>query len=404
MWLLEADTFRLLEQAYKAGTRPTAAESAEFFEALDTDDARGGARIMSVAGDTARIEVAGVLTPKPDLWALLFGGANTSYAEINAALATAEADPDVARIELAIDSPGGMIPGLFDTLGRLQEAKKPIEAVISNMGASAAYALAAQADRIVAANKAARIGSIGILARFLADDGLVSVTSTEAPEKDPDPTTDEGQAIIRRQLDDMHALFVEAIATGRQAATGDEFSAERVNKTFGRGATYLAAEAKKSGMIDAVGANAVSLDDDTSETANNQAAESADNSKEGENKRMDVKQFQAEHPEAYAQAVEAGVTKERDRVVAHLTLGAQSGATETATNAIKNGDELTAALQAEYMAAAMKSSAVETAQTETDENNGEVDNSEGDPQASADRAFMAAFDGAMGATPAESEA
>lgn len=68
---------------------------------------------------------------------------------------------------------------------------------------------------------------------------------------------------------------------------------------------------------------------------------------------MDLATLRASHPEAFAAAVEEGVTKERDRVGAHLTMGAASGDMKTATAAIKEGKEMTASIQAEYMAAGM---------------------------------------------------
>jgi len=75
---------------------------------------------------------------------------------------------------------------------------------------------------------------------------------------------------------------------------------------------------------------------------------------------MDLNELKTAHPEVYAAAVNEGVAKERDRVGAHLTLGTQSGAMETAVNAVKGGSELTATLQAEYMAASMKKNANDT--------------------------------------------
>ena len=68
---------------------------------------------------------------------------------------------------------------------------------------------------------------------------------------------------------------------------------------------------------------------------------------------MNLEQFKSEHGDLYASIVDAGATKERDRVVAHLTLGQGSGDLQTAIEAIKDGSEMTATYQARYMTAGL---------------------------------------------------
>lgn len=72
-----------------------------------------------------------------------------------------------------------------------------------------------------------------------------------------------------------------------------------------------------------------------------------------ENKTMTKEELKAKHPELYAELVNIGVMAERDRVTAHLTMGEASGDNKTAVEAIKDGSEMTATLQAKYMAAGM---------------------------------------------------
>jgi ClpP class serine protease len=147
-----------------------------------------------------------------------------------------------------IDSPGGQVDGLFETIAAIDAFKatgKPLKVRASN-AQSAAYALAAAAGRIEATSPASSFGSIGVAAAFVVSDKVVSVTSTDAPNKRPDVATDAGRAIVREQLDAIHELFVGAIAKGRGT------TAAAVNKEFGRGATVLAGEARRRGMIDAI--------------------------------------------------------------------------------------------------------------------------------------------------------
>ena len=182
MWLLLASIREAFEQAQKTGTIPGAQQQLEY-EARISSESGDMPRLLTVAGNNAEIAVQGAITNRPSLMAFLFGGGNTTYADIVSALAVAEQDPEIDNITLAIDSPGGTIAGLFDTLAAIEAAKKPIKAVVSNTAASAAYAIASQADEIVATNKAARFGSVGIVVSGFVDENEFAVTSTNAPKK-----------------------------------------------------------------------------------------------------------------------------------------------------------------------------------------------------------------------------
>ncbi len=69
---------------------------------------------------------------------------------------------------------------------------------------------------------------------------------------------------------------------------------------------------------------------------------------------MKISELQAQHPELYAQVVGLGVNQERERVSAHLTMGEASGDMEMATKCINDGSEMSATVNAKYMAAHMK--------------------------------------------------
>lgn len=335
LWLLDQDTREALERAYEAGVHPSADQQIEF----EVRQAGVDSRIMAIAGNTAEISIRGVLTPTPNFMAYLFGGGNTTYPEIVSAIAAAEQDPNVKKIEYAFDSAGGSIDGMFDAVAAMKDAAKPSKAIITNKAASAAYALASQADEIVATNRAARVGSIGVATSIHVSEDVVDITSTNAPKKRPDVTTKKGQAIVREELDAFHELFADAIAEGRST------TADKVNADFGQGATLLAEDALKRGMIDSVaGVVLKPVVENTKSTA-----ASGGNQKEAI--AMDLSTLRTEHPVLFEAVVQTGVDQERDRVCAHLTMGQSSGDMETATEAIKNGDVMTASLQATYMAA-----------------------------------------------------
>jgi ClpP class serine protease len=346
MWLLQASIREAIEQATLAGATPSAQAQAEYLARYDDEYSEAAPRILTIAGETASIAIRGSMTEGANLMAYLFGGGNTTYAEIQAAIAIAQADPQVTNIVYAIDSGGGTIDGLFDTLAAMQSVTKPTKAVVSNKAASAAYAIAAQADTIVATNRATRFGSVGIVASGSTDPNAFAVTSTDAPKKAPNMATEQGRAAVREELDALHQVFVESIADGRSSTV------ERINADFGQGATLLASEALERGMIDAVEGPPLVV------VASANQPTTAASGKPTEASQMDLKKLKAEHGDLYAavvaEGVAIGVGQNQDRVSAHLTLGTASGDMETAIAAINDGTEMTATMQSTYMAAGMR--------------------------------------------------
>ncbi len=364
MWLLAAAVKEAIEEAHRNGVAPSAEQQLEF-EARSGFDAGAPSRIVTVASGVAEIQVAGVITNKPSFLAMLFGGGNVTYPEIISALAQADSDPDVKRAKLLVDSPGGHVDGLFEAVAALQAFSKPIEGVVENTAASAAYALVTQTDKVVARNRAARVGSVGIVATMSLSEDSVQVTSTNAPKKRPDPRTEEGQAVVREELDALHDLFVDAIATGRDTTV------DKVNAEFGQGATLLAEQALKRGMIDAIAEPRLRV------VKSAEPSNTAPGGTKSETGPMNLNELKAQHPDVYTAAVQEGVDQERDRVSAHLTMGNASGDMDTAIKAVEDGSAMTAALSATYMAAGMN---------RQDQQNRQVD----DNQASAADAAQAA--------------
>ena len=355
MWLLEQNAIEAMRRAITAGMHPTAEQQLEL-EARSFTTEGAAPRLLTVAGNSAEISISGIITKAPDFLAMLFGGGNTTYADINAAISAAEQDDDVKDITLAIDSPGGQVDGLFDTLANLQSAKKPLVAVVSNQAASAAYAIAAQAGEIRVANRAVGLGSIGVAASIRVDDSLVDLTSTEAPDKRPDVTTAKGKAVYVAQLDAMHQLFAEAIAEGRGT------DVENVNANFGQGATLLADEALKRGMIDSIAGSPLKAVKMTPAAASVAISQEA--------KAMDLAELKSKHPDVHAAAVQVGkdqaITAERDRVNSFLVAGAQSGDMKTALDAIKDGSEMTGTLSTGFMMAAANRGVVDATSADSD--------------------------------------
>ena len=360
MWMISESAGEQLAHAIAANFQPSASQVEAFGRS------RSG-NIMSRDGATATIDVKGVLTKEPDIMAAIFGGGNTTYTAINEALATAEADPKVSEITLNVDSPGGNVNGLFSTIDAIKSTKKPVNAVIDGMAASAAYGLVSQADKIEASERSSAVGSVGVVRSFLVSDRVVDVTSSNAPNKRPDVRTDEGKKAIQAELDEYENLFVSAIAEGRG------ISDKKVKADFGKGSMFLAETALERGMIDAIQTNAAS------------------SGKATEAMNMDLNQLKAEHPQAYAAAKAEILAEERDRVGEYLVAGEASGKMDLAIEAIKSGSEMTKTQRAEFMFAARDKSDIEAmADDETDAADS-ADQSEPNANAEYDAAFEKEF-------------
>lgn len=342
MWLIRNEVALAMRQARRAGFAPTAEQVADLNKArVAASD--GQPRSLSVAGEVAQINVHGSLTKQADFWAMWFGGGNSTYTDMTAALSAASSDPRVKRVVLDIDSPGGYVDGLFDFLAALEAFDKPLTARASQ-ACSAAFAIACMANTIEATNVAAEFGSIGVAASFWVLDDIVDITSTEAPDKRPDLSTEEGQAVVRKHLDDIHELFVDAIARGRGT------TADKVNATYGRGAVLLAAEAKRLGMIDSIAKpalRAVGPRNATAEPGGTQTKKVII---------MTEDELRQQHPALYEavynKGKKAGEDGLHDLVTAHLVAGEASGDMKTAVEAIKARTPMTQTLQTQYMMAA----------------------------------------------------
>lgn len=388
MWLLEQSVLHRLEEARThalLSDERRAQFEAQVLAARRSDTPRG----FSVEGDTAVIQVEGLLTPKPDFLATLLGMSNTSYADLQAAVAHARSSPAIRAVRLWIDSPGGTVEGLFETLAAMEQlrAEKPVS-VRAARAQSAAYAIAAMAGPIEAHHAASAFGSVGVAVSHRLHSDVIDLTNSQSPDKRPDLSTPEGRAVVVRELDAIYDLTVEAIANGRGTSRLD------VVEHFGRGATLLASEAKRRGMIDRIGpslrsrvalAHADSVLHDGDPTSSTQPAPSGERhpamtpKEPKQMEPMNRTTLRAEHPDLYeavlqegvAQGLERGreqgVAEERDRVAAHLTMGEQAGDFQTAFEAIRSGATMTQSMTARYLAAGMNRAAGVARQRDSDE-------------------------------------
>jgi ClpP class serine protease len=334
-WLLEPSALQALLHARRFATPEARTQwDARLAAEVRAQGSDGGLpRNMTVAGSSCEIRIEGILTKRADFFAAIFGGGNTTYTSIRAALSIAESTPQIREVVLFVDSPGGSADGLFECLDaiaafRASSGKKL--RVRAEHAESAAYGIAAAAGSIEASGRGAVFGSIGAAVAYFVDEHIVELTNTDSPDKRPDLNTPEGKAVVVKFLDQINSEFVRSIAQGRGV------DAKEVTEGYGRGASMTAVEAKRLGLIDKIATTAP------------RAVPSS--------KGKTMSDEQTENRAAIDAAMLRGVEQERDRVRAHLAMGESCGDLSIALEAIRAGAGMTLELNARYMSAGMNRS------------------------------------------------
>ena len=150
----------------------------------------------------------------------------TSYGEIAAILDAALADPQVSGILLDLDSPGGEASGSFELARRVREvaAQKPVWAVANDAAYSAAYAIAASAQRLFV-TETGGVGSIGVIALHVdqsvkdAKEGYHYTAITAGAHKNDysphEPLSGAAKTELQGEVDRLYAIFTEHVAAMR---------------------------------------------------------------------------------------------------------------------------------------------------------------------------------------------
>lgn len=211
-------------------------------------------KITRMEGDAAVIPIQGPLVNKSSWLEAACG--MTSYETISHNFDAALSDPSVKRIVLDFDSPGGEANGVFELADKIFAARgqKPIVAVVDSMAASAAYALASAADKVVVSRLGAA-GSIGVITAHIdqsardANAGL-KYTVIHAGEHKNDgnphfPLTEGARSEIQSHVDQIYGVFVSTVARNRG------ISEQIVRDTEAR--VYLGEEAVKMRLADEIG-------------------------------------------------------------------------------------------------------------------------------------------------------
>lgn len=217
-------------------------------------------------GSVAMIPVAGMLAKYASQVNTESGARGTSYEKLREAVDAASRDESVRSMLLVIDSPGGYVDGLEDFAQRLYNVRKAGEegkgprlyAFIDDLGASAAYYIASQAQQI-AMGPAGEAGSIGTYTT-LADWSkayenagikvhLVSSGKAKGIGAEGVSIDEDGLAVVRASVMKYADIFRQAVVRGRPALA-------KSMDALTTGETWVDQEAVKVGLVDKI----VSLD------------------------------------------------------------------------------------------------------------------------------------------------
>jgi len=209
---------------------------------------------IEVSQGVAVVDVLGPLSKRASMYSAIFNA--SSYRAIQEAIDLAAGDEAVAAILLVIDSPGGSVDGLAEVADAIAAARKSktVWAQVAGMGASAAYYLASQAEKIFA-QRMDMVGSIGTRLMLYDFSGLFAKEGIEAIDISTGPykaagamgtkITDDHKVYFQSIVDAFFKDFVGAIVRGRN------MTEEAILKAAD-GRIFTAADAKQMGLIDGI--------------------------------------------------------------------------------------------------------------------------------------------------------
>ena len=207
-----------------------------------------------VINEKAYFELSGPLTPDLGFFAMLFGGSSTK--QFIEALSKAKNDPEVKGGVAKINSPGGLVEGMFEAAEAVADFNKtkPIDFICDGVVASAAYLIASQGRNIYITSNSVRAGNIGAIlnhknySQALKEEGIEfteiasgDLKGTGSPNR---AMTEKEKAFIKEDIMDVANMFFEAVSISRN------ISIETISNMDG--AIYRGKKAIEAGLVDGV--------------------------------------------------------------------------------------------------------------------------------------------------------
>ncbi|MGF3026706.1 S49 family peptidase [Methylobacterium aquaticum] len=180
-----------------------------------------------------------------------------SYEGFKVQMLAASADPRTKAILLDLESPGGEAVGAFEAAEVVRQvaARKPVIAVVNGMAASAAYAIASAANRIVSIPTGIS-GSIGVvlmhldISEYLKAEGMkptfIHAGAHKIDGNPYQPLPPSVRTDLQAEVEAFFRLFVATVAKGRPRLSDNAIRATEARCFMGR-------EAVAAGLVDAIG-------------------------------------------------------------------------------------------------------------------------------------------------------
>lgn len=213
-------------------------------------------RDLEIVDGTAVVPIYGIIAKRMNMVNRISSPQGTATEAIKADIRAALDDPQVNRILLDIDSPGGSIGGVDELSDFIFMARKqkPVIAFANGQMDSAAYWIGSAAEKIYA-EKTAEVGSIGVYSVVedwsVADHQMgvkteiIKAGKHKADGHPSKPLTEEGRANIQNEINTYYDLFVAAVSRNRN------ISLEETLK-LADGRVWIGQKAVDAGLIDGI--------------------------------------------------------------------------------------------------------------------------------------------------------
>lgn len=200
---------------------------------------------------TAKIELVGPLFKYSNVLTVI--GMGTSLENASYQLDKAhelKKKGQISNVQLQMDTPGGQASGIDAFSTKIQDLKDELNITtqVSGMCCSGGYWIASATNGIYPSSDTDIFGSVGVIMRLMdKPDDEQEIVSSNAPNKSPDPKTDEGYKTLKDHVDKLEQIFIQKVATYRNTTVKD------VKDNYGKGGILYTQEAIQAGMIDQQG-------------------------------------------------------------------------------------------------------------------------------------------------------
>lgn len=226
--------------------------SSDFGESWFKDDGEVNQKnLVTIREDgIAVVHIDGSLSYRSDFWTAAFG--MDTYNSIEAAIDSCVGNPQVKGILLDINSPGGEVSGCSDIAEKIfslrssDELPMGIYARTGGLMCSAAYWIGSSCEKVFTAANGT-LGSIGVLCAYAKEGKSLNVVVSDlSPNKAATPDSEKGLAIVKKELNDLAEVFINAVAKNRSTTFDD------VLNNYGQGGVFIGQKAVDAGLADGV--------------------------------------------------------------------------------------------------------------------------------------------------------